>query len=221
MELRADIYAEVHKGLRAALTEILVDAGRLDVEDSDAVSDFNERLRSVAELLESHADYEDSYFHPLLDGTDDDLVKAFEDSHRELDAELSSAVEAYGSLADAEAEQALALGRQAYYRLAAFIGAYFVHISNEELEIMPRMQSRRSDAEIMEAVITLQANIPPVKMARFLAVMIPAMNVQERVAMFGGMKVAAPPEVLQKNSDLARTVLDDADWQDLSERVGL
>ena len=137
MDLRADIYSEVHKGLRAALTEILVDAGRLDVEDSDAVSGFNERLRSVAELLESHAEYEDLYFHPLLDGTDDDLVKAFEDSHRELDAELSAAVEAYGNLADAAADQVLALGRQAYYRLAAFIGAYFVHISNEELEIMP------------------------------------------------------------------------------------
>lgn len=51
--------------------------------------------------------------------------------------------------------------------------------------------------------------------------MIPAMNIQERTAMFSGMKAIAPPEALEGACQLAASVLDEREWHDLRDRVGL
>ena len=51
MSQRADLYTEVHKGLRRALTSLLNDAGRLDVTDPKAVAGFNDDLGFLVGLL--------------------------------------------------------------------------------------------------------------------------------------------------------------------------
>lgn len=221
MEQRADLYTEVHKGLRRALTDLLNDAGRLDVEDASAVVDFNARLGFVKGLLEEHAGNEETYVQPLLAPADADLAATIGATHEELANELSTVVEVYKQLSDANAEQGAVFGKRAYYHLARFIGRYFVHMSSEELEVMPHLQARMSDAELMDVQNQLRGAIPPPRMADYLKIMIPAMNIQERTAMFSGMKAFAPPEALNGACQLATTVLDEHEWQDLRDRVGL
>jgi hypothetical protein len=65
----------------------------------------------------------------------------------------------------------------------------------------------------------LVASIPPAKMAEFMALMLPAMNLDERFELLAGMRRGAPPEVFAGMSQLASQVLAARDWQALSARL--
>ena len=221
MGQRADLYTEVHKGLRRALTSLLNDAGRLDVTDPKAVVNFNEELGFLTGLLSEHAENEDTYVQPLLVPAETDLAATIEAAHQELETEINAVMEAYQQLGETDEEQAPSAGKSAYYKLSAFIGRYLVHMSTEELEVMPYLQGRLTDPELMDITNQLRGSIPPPRMADYLKLMIPAMNIQERTAMFSGMKAIAPPEALDGACQLAQSVLDEQEWQDLCEKVGL
>ena len=221
MYQRADLYTEVHKGLRRALMGLLGDAGRLNVTDPKAVAKFNDDLGFVFGLLIEHAENEERYGQPLLDPAETNLAATIEAAHQELETEIHAVVKAYRQLGDANEDQALSSGKSAYYQLAGFIGRYFVHMSTEEHDVMPYLQDRMSDPELMDVQNQLRASIPPPRMADYLRLMIPAMNIQERTAMFSGMKAFAPPEALNGACKLAESVLDKQAWNDLCDKVGL
>ena len=77
----------------------------------------------------------------------------------------------------------------------------------------------------VEAVIGVHhqivGSIPPQDMARSLALMLPAMNLADRVEMLGGMRAEAPAEVFSGVWSLAGSVLDPADHAALAVRLGL
>ncbi len=221
MQQRVDLYTEVHKGLRRALTSLLNDAGRLDATDPRAVADFNKQLSFTTGLLFEHAKNEDTRVQPLLDPAETQLAGTIAAAHQDIETEINAVLEAYRQLGDTDGEQAPSSARHAYYKLAGFIGRYFVHMSFEELEVMPYLQGRLSDPELMDIQNQLRGSIPPPRMADYLKLMIPAMNIQERTAMFTGMKAFAPPAALEAASQLAASVLQEREWQDLRERVGL
>ena len=58
-------------------------------------------------------------------------------------------------------------------------------------------------------------------MARSLAFMLPAMNVDDRTEMLGGMRMAAPPEAFEAVVSLAAVVLTPGDYTALAARLGL
>ncbi len=221
MSQRVDLYTEVHKGLRRALTNILNNAGRLDVTDPKSVAGFNDDLDFIVGLLAEHAENEDTHVQPLIDKDNTDLATTIKVDHLKLEIEINAVVDAYRQLGESIGEQALSVGKVAYYKLSAFIGRYLVHMSTEELEVMPFLQERLTDPELMSITNQLRGDIPPSRMADYLKLMIPAMNIQERTTMFKGMKAFAPPEALEGACQLAQSVLDEQEWRDLCEKVGL
>lgn len=58
-------------------------------------------------------------------------------------------------------------------------------------------------------------------MMQSLAVMLPAMNADDRTEMLGGMRANAPAEVFGGVWGLAQSVLTDADTRQLAGRLGL
>jgi hypothetical protein len=73
-------------------------------------------------------------------------------------------------------------------------------------------------AEIHGAII---GSIPPDEMAQSLALMLPAMNVDNRTELLGGMKANAPAEVFEGVWGLAASVLTDADHRAVATRLGI
>jgi hypothetical protein len=65
------------------------------------------------------------------------------------------------------------------------------------------------------------ASIPPEEMARSLAIMFPAMNVDDRCELLGGMQAGAPPEVFAGIWALAGSVLAEGDVRAVAGRLGL
>ena len=64
-------------------------------------------------------------------------------------------------------------------------------------------------------------SIPPPAMAKALAVMIPAMNVDDRAEMLGGVQASAPPQVFEGMWALAGSVLSPVDADAVARRIGL
>jgi len=201
--------------------EILNDAGRLDATDQKAVAVFNEQLSFLTGLLTEHAGNEETFIQPLLDSAETDFAATIDTTHKALENEIKAVGEAYRLLDGASEDQALPLCKQAYYQLSGFIGRYLVHMSTEELDVMPYLQGKLTDPELMDITMQLRGSIAPPRMADYLKIMIPAMNIQERTAMFSGMKAFAPPEALEGACKLAQSVLDANEWKDLCDRVGL
>ena len=64
-------------------------------------------------------------------------------------------------------------------------------------------------------------SIPPEEMATSLALMLPAMNVDDRTELLGGMRAGAPAEVFEGVWALAGSVLAPADHRALAGRLGI
>lgn len=77
----------------------------------------------------------------------------------------------------------------------------------------------------LEAVVAMHqsivSSIPPRDMARSLAIMLPAMNIDDRTDLLGGMQAGAPPEVFEGVWSLAGSVLSRDDVAALGRRLGV
>ena len=69
---------------------------------------------------------------------------------------------------------------------------------------------------INQAIVS---SIPPDQLVKTLAIMLPAMNVDDRTELLGGMKAGAPPEVFQGVWSLAGSVLTPGDRAAVARRL--
>ena len=216
-----DIYLDIHKGIRADLFAVTGRAGSLDPADAAGRARLGEAVRSSVELLVSHAEHEDVHIDPVLEGHRPDLNERIRADHLALDARLFDRVALAAENVDAPAAEQAGRGHRRYLDLAAFTGTYLAHQDLEERVVMPAL----AEAVGVEALLGINAaivgSIPPEEMATSLALMLPAMNVDDRTELLGGMQAGAPPEVFEGVWGLAGSVLSPADHRELSIRLGL
>ena len=172
-------------------------------------------------MLDEHAQHEDTFIGPMLQALEPKLASEIESQHTELDAMLDSVEAAFSGMERAAHGDALAAVNACYLTLASFLGAYVSHMSQEEDVVMPILQEAKTDEELLEISANLRGAIAPPRMAEFLTIMLPAMNLQERTQMLGGMKQFAPPEAFAGVCGLAESLLAAEDWSALRSNVGL
>jgi hypothetical protein len=172
-------------------------------------------------MLEEHAGHEERHVEPLLAELRPDLAASLRDEHRHIDAKTVAVDAALTRWQEATSGEAIGHGQVAYGVLASFVGAYLQHMSREEDEAMPVLQAAMTDEQLLAVSNDLRGAIPPPRLAEFMSIMLPAMNVEERSLMFTGLKAEAPPEVLDGMCALASQVLAPSDWSAVQQRVGL
>jgi hypothetical protein len=215
-----DLYRDIHKAIRAEMFRVTQLAATVDPSDLRARTAFAAEVEGLVHLLELHAEHEDHAVQPALEACRPDLAATIAADHILMDARYAQLRAVAAAAADATEDARVAM-HHAYLALASFTGAYLAHQHTEEQVVMPALE-----AEIgVDAVITIHGHIigsiPPPEMAASLAVMLPAMNIDDRAEMLGGMRAKAPAEVFQGVWGLAGTVLDPADYAALGARLGL
>jgi hypothetical protein len=221
MKERVSLYNEIHKGLRSQLLGLLIDSGRADPGDAEAAAALASRLRTLRRMLEEHAAHEDRWVEPLLAELRADIAGSLRADHERIDGAIPTLESAFARWEEAAASERVAMGRQAYAALSAFVGAYLTHMSREEDEAMPVLQAAMTDEQLLEVTGQLRGAIPPPRMAEYVSIMLPAMNVEERTQMFAELKTHAPREVLDGMCELASGVLTTSEWSAVRSRVGL
>jgi iron-sulfur cluster repair protein YtfE (RIC family) len=215
-----DLYRDIHKGIRAELFAVTTLTGSADAADDEALRTLVARQHALAVLLEHHAAHEDEHVQPLLERHAGDLADIVTRDHDALERHMARVVSLAERAVDAPAGARRLAVHRWYLAMASFSSQYLAHQAFEELELAPTLAAAIGTDGLAAAHDAIVSNIPPDEMASALAVMFPAMNLDDRAEMLGGMRDGAPPEVFAGVSALASSVLTASDYEALTRRLG-
>ncbi len=216
-----DLYKDIHKSIRVMLFEAVADAGRLDAADRDARRAHAASVRSLIEFLVLHAEHEDAEIDGVLATILPAQAAAITDAHVELEARMLGLQALADLVEDDTRTDDRGAVHELYLELAAFTADYLLHQDVEERVVMPALLAALGPVGVLEVHGRIVASIPPEEMGRSLSVMLPAMNVDDRTEMLGGMRAQAPAEVFASVWELAGSVLSPADRGAVAGRLGL
>jgi hypothetical protein len=216
-----DLYRDIHKAIRAELFATTVQAGSLDPSDHRSRVDLATRTDGLVWLLQTHAEHEDTGIQPAIEVHLPELAERIVADHHELEARIVGLQDMAATIADGSGTGARAAGQGLYVELAAFTSAYLAHQDLEEREVMPGLATALGPELVLGIHVGIISSIPPADMARSLALMIPAMNVDDRTELLGGVQATAPADVFAGVWGLVGSVLPPADVAALGARLGI
>lgn len=219
--VKYDMYRNIHKGIRYVLGGVTTSAGRVDPGDDTAVEALGAQWHDIVRLLVGHAEHENDFIGPLLDIHAPALGSVIADQHEQIEHQLAQLeVLADRAVGSAVADRR-AVTHRLYLALASFTATFFQHMELEELEVNPTLSQAISVEGLREVEHELVASLSPEEVAQAAALMLPAMNVEDHVEWFGGMRAGAPPEAFAGVLGLARTVLDQTSYEKVASRLGV
>ena len=216
-----DLYRDIHKAIRTELFAVTTEAGRLDPGDRDGRAALAGHVGDAVALLQSHAEHEDTAVQPSIEAHLPALAERIERDHLSIEAWMETLVALAGDAMDADAAQQAHRVHHLYLELGSFTAAYLHHQDIEERVVMPALEAAVGVEEVAVIHQAIIASIPPQQMASSLALMLPAMNIDNRAELLGGMRAGAPAEVFEGVWALAASVLDPTDHRALARRMAI
>lgn len=216
----ADPLRDIHKAIRAELFAVTTAAGRCDPADALDRRDVAQQVGDLVETLAVHAGHEDEQAFPLLTDARPELTDRLAADHVELERGAAELVVRAAELVEAT-EGHRRIAHQLYLDLAAFTGAYLTHQDLEERVAAPLLLAVVGPERLAAMERAIAESIPEAVKVRTLAVMLPALNVEERVEVLGGMRVGMPAPAFDQVWGLAASVLPLAERTALAGRLGL
>jgi hypothetical protein len=218
---RENLYAGIHKALRAIMAECLLAVGRADPTDPHDVADAGARVCALMDLCVSHVHHENNFVHPAIEartpGLSADVAHEHLD-HLEQIARLRAAAQRLDTL---DASQRAGALHRLYLDLSLFVAENLRHMHVEETEHNAALWCAYTDDELRAIHGALVATIPPAEMMQVMRWMLPQMNAPERLALLGGMRQEAPEPVFRAVLDVVQPHLAPRDWAKLAGGLGL
>jgi hemerythrin-like domain-containing protein len=228
---REDLFTPIHKGIRSMIYELGTKLQRTDFTNVSAteaiISQLKYNLKSanstcIVCMLHQHGEHEEQSVFPQIESYDSKLVDTLIQEHVEITrqiVEISRISDEILQLKDnaLRIEMGTRLNRMANSLLAF----YLTHLNNEEATILPLTWKYLTDDQIRAIRTKIQMSIPPEKYAEWMRWTISSLNINELVGIFSGMKMAAPPQILEKMMHLAEENLDHDTWNSVKVRVNL
>ena len=213
---RHDIYAFIHKGLRAFMAHTLVRVGRLDAQDPAEVAEVGEELSALLAICRSHLAHENEVVHPAMQAR-------APGSATQIGIEHEGHLVAIDQLAQLlEQVPGQPAAAQALYRaFSQFVAENFEHMHREETAHNAVLWATHTDDEIRALEHRIVSALPPEEAQLSFRWMLPHMTPAERAGMLAGMQQAAPAEVFDNVLSLIRPLLGGRDWRKLSLALGL
>ncbi len=216
---RVDIYRDIHRALRAYMTDTLVCVARLDGDDVGEVATVLSQVRALMDFCAGHLEHENNFVHTAIEVRRPGGARATADDHLEHE----QAIEALRSLAAAVETSAgtvrAATIKRLHDRLAVFIGENLIHMHVEETQNNAALWAIYTDAELNALHDSIVASLAPAETAVVMRWMIPAISPAERLGLLSGMRDHAPAAVFEGVMAIAREYLPTRDWNKLSQAL--
>lgn len=213
---RFDLYAAIHKGLRAFMSHTLVRVGRMDPHDPDDVGEAMAELDALLDFCEGHVAHENTFVHAAMEarapGATTDVAHDHVDHLRAVASMRALMARVPGS---AEAAHAL------YHALSEFVADNLAHMGREETHHNAALWATHDDGELRAIHGAIQASLTPEEARVGLRWVLPHLSPAERAAALAGARRAAPPAVFEGMLALVRPLLGGRDWRKLSLALGL
>ncbi|MGE3328601.1 MAG: hemerythrin domain-containing protein [Acidimicrobiia bacterium] len=217
-----DVYREIHKAMRFALSGVTTMAGATDAGNDDQLQRLLGEWSDVSFVLAGHHGHEDEFCDPLVERHTPGLRAELEAAHRWSE----DAIEQLHTLAASLRTSATGtparweLLRQFHLDLADFAAEYISHLRFEEDKVMPALNAAMTNDELAEVTMSIRMSVPPPDMCIFIRYMAPAMNFSERLDMLGGMHAGAPPEIFELFRAAAQDCLPPDDYEAIAVAGG-
>ena len=186
---RINGYGFPHKGLRLALSRLLVVSGSTDYSDEASLNALKTLAQEIVELLRHHAVAEETVILPALEEKVPGSTARNVEEHKALEEEISEFVRQLESITVTSEP---ASGAKYYESVSRFFANYLNHMAMEESDMNPLIWENFSDEEIMSWQGRIMSTLTPAHISSFFKYMVPALNPFERNIMLGGFKANAP-----------------------------
>ena len=219
---RVDLYAGIHKALRALMADTLLAVGRMDPDDADELAAVGQQAVALFDFCAAHLTHENNFVHTAMEARAPGASALIAHEHEEHLAHIGHMQAAVTALCASAGQPGAAAAALDFSRkLALFIAENFQHMHVEETAHNAVLWARYTDAELIAIHGALVASIPPAEMAYTLRWLLPYMNPGERAAMLADMQAHAPAPVFLGALEIARPHLTAAEWAKLSRSLGL
>ncbi|MDP1685282.1 hemerythrin domain-containing protein [Hydrogenophaga sp.] len=218
---RFNLYAGIHKALRAFMSDTLLTVGRADPTDAADVNHAVTRVGELMNLCASHVAHENNFVHPAIQarcpGVCEPVAQEHEGHLRHI-AHLRDTALSLLKTGVGEREPAM---QALYLALALFVADNFQHMHTEETVHNSALWAAYSDAELIGIHDALVATIEPAEMMLVMRWMLPQLSAPERLAVMQGMRASAPAPVFEGLLTGTQGLLNQRDWAKLARGLGL
>ena len=218
---RYDLYAPIHKALRAFLGETLALVGRMDPDDPHDVFATLGSVRALLEFCTKHLQHENQYVHPALEAAHRGGSLRTADDHLDHEEAIAALAEAVDEVETARGAARAAAAMRLYRQLALFVAENLEHMHVEETHNTDILWSAFDDHALMDIEHAIVGSQPPEEAMHVMRWMIPSLSHPERVAVLSGMREQAPAEAFDAVLELAQARLPQRDWAKLAKALGV
>ncbi len=218
---RLDLYAGIHKALRALMADTLLAVGRMDADDGLEMAQTSQRVLELLDFCVSHLRHENQFIHTALEARAPGASDVIAHEHEEHEQHIAGLSALVGDLLKSPPVERAGAALALYRQLSLFIAGNFQHMHVEETAHNAVLWSRYTDAELAAIHNDLVASIPPDEMMTILRWLVPFMNPAERAAMMADMQAHARAPAFAAALDTVRPYLTQAEWGKLTCSLGL
>lgn len=218
---RLDLYAPIHKALRAWMFDTLVAVGRIDGRDEPVLRTTLRQVEGLLAICASHIEHEHRHLHGVMERDMPGSAREADLAHQAHDRHMRRLRGLVDQVQAVDAAGRFPLLMQLYRELAMFVAENLTHMQWEETVHNEALWARHTDAELDAIHDELVQSIPPQEMAEVLRRMLPALSPLERCGMLADMRGKMPPQAFDGVLQLAHEVLGAHDWAALQRELGL
>jgi hypothetical protein len=218
---RLDLYAPIHKALRAAMTDTLARVGRVDVFDAAELAQTIDALEALLDLCAAHIEHENAFVHAAIEARQPAGAERTAHDHVEHLASIEALRDEGRRLRTAAEAERTTLALRLYRHVALFVAENFQHMHIEETVNNAALWAHYTDAELAALHDRLVASIAPQENLLVARWMVPALPPVERAAMLNAARSGMPPEAFLAVVEHVRPHLDARGWQKLAPAIGV
>lgn len=212
---RYDMFALVHKGLRACMAQTLVQLGQADHEDACSYAQALDQVQYLLSFCQHHVAHEDAHVHPALERRRPGSARRAEAEHQHHRDSITRLLASVERLRHLPSQRRALPARELYRALATFIAENFAHMAMEEAEHNAVLWDCYSDEELMAIEGALVASLSAAEFEEAMQWMMTSIAHPERRDFFLQLRQAAPPEAVAANLAFTQSHLDSARWHQL------
>lgn len=213
---RVDIYAGIHKAVRAFLCETLMRLACMDADDDTEVAGTVKQVRELLDFCEHHIANEERFVHPAMEARQPGSSRGTAADHLHHAESVAAMLADCAAIEGGRGVERERAWRRLQRRLAQFTGDNLMHMNEEETANNAVLQACYSDGELIALHQQILASLPPQELATGLRWMLAGSSPAERTQVMAGIRADAPPPVFDAMLEMARQHLAAAAWDKLA-----
>ena len=218
---RMDMYASIHKALRAFMADTLLGLGRMDVDDDLEFAQTCDRVMQLLDLCRAHLHHENQFVHAAMEARQPGSSQNIAGEHVEHEQAITVLADGVNHLM-ACSKPALPAATLALYRqLALFVAHNFEHMHEEETAHNAVLWAHYRDEEIVAIESAIHASLEPDEAMLCMRWMLPNLAPAERALVLTDLRAQAPAPVFDAVLALVRPQLSALQWGRLARDLAV